>query len=814
MRPGALIELDFITESSTKIHYHENFELLFVISGSVNVTIEDDSFLMKSGDIIIVNTNHRHGYEGTEDLVLGRFVISYSRVRELLGMNHVLFWCNSVNEPSEAYDSLRRIIAKIFNQSLNNQEHNKLYIGSLYYQMLYVLAENFTVSSNQPNEEGAREKTDDRMQEIFSYIRNNYQQNISLEDIAQHLFLSTTYVSKYIKQKCGINFISLLNSVRLSHAVEDLLYSDESIMKISLANGFASVAAFNKIFKENYHETPSEFRKGHKSTTDRYKENYLKSKAVIREKVEKYLERNPSQKQDELEEYKICADIDMNTRKEVEWDKCVCWMINIGTAVDLLNANTRQQILNNREQMGFKYVRFWDIYDPEMYLDIHSPDGQQNFSRLDAVTDFLVENQLRPYIELGFKSRRVIGNMKKIIHLEQRSDFFASEQEMEVFYHSLFGHFIKRYGSWEISQWYFEYWEMPETPVSGDMALRYAELNATQHKTFFRQFNIIAGALREQLPKAQIGGAGFPIRIYGETHFTEILQMWERERQQPDFISLSCYPYMQEMKNGTYYEKRLSDLNFVRYGIEMANSAMQKTSFCSIPIHVTEYSMSLSSRNVLNDSCLKAAYLVHNTIDCLGKAELLGHFFFTDAFAEERDTNSILFGGNGFLTKDGSHKPSYYAIEFLNLLYPTVIGKHENYLITKNERESIRLVCHNMKKPGYNYYLIEEDELKIKEIAGILSDREFLKISVKINNLKEGKYVAKTHILNNHHGSIQNKWISMNMESELTRKELNYLRMSSVSDISIQEIECAGGNLEFHMELEPNEIRYVHIYRK
>ncbi len=814
MRPGALIELDFITEKSTKIHYHENFELLFVISGTVNVTIEDDIFQMKSGDIIIINTNHNHGYQGSEDLVLGRFVISYCKVRELLGMNHVLFWCNSVNERNEAYDSLRRIIAKIFNQSLNNEEHNKLYLSSLYYQMLYVLAENFTVSSNEINAESTYEKTDDRMQEIFSYIRNNYQQNISLDDIAQHLYLSTTYVSKYIKQKCGINFIALLNSVRLSHAVEDILYSDESIMKISLANGFASVAAFNKIFKENYNKTPSEFRKEHKSTTDRYKENYLKSKAVIQEKVEKYLESNPNQQQGELEEYKIFTSINMDSKVELLWDKCVCWMINIGTAVDLLNANIRQQILDNHEEMGFTYVRFWDIYDPELYLNIHSPNGQQNFSRIDAVVDFLVENQLKPYIELGFKSRKVIGNVNKIIHVEQRSDFFANEQEMKAFYHSLFGHFIKRYGSWEVSQWYFEYWEMPETPVPGEIALRYAGLNETQHRVFFEQFNIIARSLREQLPKAKIGGAGFPVRIYGEKHFARILSLWEKEEQKPDFISLSCYPYMQEKKKDVYYEKRISDLNFVRYSIEMADVAMKSTTFRDIPIHVTEYSMSLSSRNVLNDSCLKAAYLVHNTIDCIGKAELLGHFFFTDSFAEERDTDSILFGGNGFLTKDGIHKPSYYAMEFLNQLYPEVLEKHENYLVTRNERGSIRLVCHNMKKPGYNYYMIEEDELEVKGISGILSDREYLKINVKINGLKDGIYVVKTNILNNHHGSIQDKWIGMNMESELTRKELNYLRMSSVSDISIKEIECVDRNIDFCMELEPNEIRYVHIYRK
>lgn len=43
--------------------------------------------------------------------------------------------------------------------------------------------------------------------------------------------------------------------------MEDLLYTNESIMKIAMDNGFASVAAYNKTFKEKYAMTPSEFRR-------------------------------------------------------------------------------------------------------------------------------------------------------------------------------------------------------------------------------------------------------------------------------------------------------------------------------------------------------------------------------------------------------------------------------------------------------------------------------------------------------------------------------------------------------------------------
>ena len=43
--------------------------------------------------------------------------------------------------------------------------------------------------------------------------------------------------------------------------MEYLMYTDIPVIKIAMNNGFASVAAFNKVFKETYQETPSAYRK-------------------------------------------------------------------------------------------------------------------------------------------------------------------------------------------------------------------------------------------------------------------------------------------------------------------------------------------------------------------------------------------------------------------------------------------------------------------------------------------------------------------------------------------------------------------------
>ncbi len=264
LRSDALVELDFITERYRAFHYHENIELLFVISGKMVMTIEGNAYPMNTGDMIAVNANRKHSYNGSRDLVLGRFLISYAKVSELLGQNQVVFLCYSGEEFNEEHRDLRRIIEKIFNQVICSNDKSKLYLNSLYYRMVHILVKSFSVKNSDLRFNAKSQKKDERIEEIFSYIRMNYYHNITLDDIAQHLHLSPTYISKYIKQRCEINFIELLNTVRLNRSMADLMYSQDSVTKIAMENGFASVTSYNKIFKNTHHMTPFEFRRLHR----------------------------------------------------------------------------------------------------------------------------------------------------------------------------------------------------------------------------------------------------------------------------------------------------------------------------------------------------------------------------------------------------------------------------------------------------------------------------------------------------------------------------------------------------------------------
>ena len=91
---------------------------------------------------------------------------------------------------------------------------------------------------------------------------------------------------------------------------------------------------------------------------------------------------------------------------------------------------------------------------------------------------------------------------------------------------------------------------------------------------------------------------------------------------------------------------------------------------------------------------------------------MAGYYAGSDRMSEHYDSNELLFGGRGVLSKDGILKPAGFAFEFLNRLYPYFVGKGENYLISSNGHGSYGMICHNMRKLSYNYYLQKKMNLK------------------------------------------------------------------------------------------------------
>ena len=98
------------------------------------------------------------------------------------------------------------------------------------------------------------------IEEALHYIKDNYREKISVEDIAAQVQLSSSHLFAVFKKQMGISPISFLNNYRISIAAEQLQGTTKSINQIASEVGIDDSIYFNKVFKKYYQMSPTEYR--------------------------------------------------------------------------------------------------------------------------------------------------------------------------------------------------------------------------------------------------------------------------------------------------------------------------------------------------------------------------------------------------------------------------------------------------------------------------------------------------------------------------------------------------------------------------
>lgn len=101
----------------------------------------------------------------------------------------------------------------------------------------------------------------DVIENACKFINDNFANDITLNDVAKHVFLSPIYFSSYFKKKTGEKYSDYLQKVKLNKARELLEDTDVKIPTIAEMSGFRDTNYFHKIFKNQTGLTPSEYRK-------------------------------------------------------------------------------------------------------------------------------------------------------------------------------------------------------------------------------------------------------------------------------------------------------------------------------------------------------------------------------------------------------------------------------------------------------------------------------------------------------------------------------------------------------------------------
>jgi AraC-like DNA-binding protein len=102
--------------------------------------------------------------------------------------------------------------------------------------------------------------SNDLIYQTVSYISANFKKKFSLEEMAKDLGVSKYVLSRLFSKTFHRNFNQYLNDARLNYACQRLENTSDSITNICLDSGFESQRTFNRVFKERYKISPSDYR--------------------------------------------------------------------------------------------------------------------------------------------------------------------------------------------------------------------------------------------------------------------------------------------------------------------------------------------------------------------------------------------------------------------------------------------------------------------------------------------------------------------------------------------------------------------------
>lgn len=122
-----------------------------------------------------------------------------------------------------------------------------------------VSPERYRKCNEKPSRKGIQHGNDTALK-ILAYLVINHDQNVSLSEIAENIYISEEHLNDLILKNIGKTIPELLTEIRLNVAKSLLCISDLKINEIAVVAGFDSINTFNRNFKAHYFMTAAEYR--------------------------------------------------------------------------------------------------------------------------------------------------------------------------------------------------------------------------------------------------------------------------------------------------------------------------------------------------------------------------------------------------------------------------------------------------------------------------------------------------------------------------------------------------------------------------
>jgi len=252
-------------------HFHPELELVFINGGNGKRHIGNHLSYFNQGDLILIGANLPH--YGFTDRLTGNCSETVIQMRkDFLGadffhipeMKAVEQLFERAKSGLSFYGTTKKEIGQRLEQLPKNTPPKRLFD---FIQLLYDLA--LSEEYHLLNAEGftfeVHQQDNDRADIIYGYVRQHFQRQITLKEIAKEVNMTVPSFCRFFKKlSSGKTFTQFVNEFRIIHACKLLIEETTSITEISYSCGFNNFSHFSRSFRLVTGKSPSEYRKDFK----------------------------------------------------------------------------------------------------------------------------------------------------------------------------------------------------------------------------------------------------------------------------------------------------------------------------------------------------------------------------------------------------------------------------------------------------------------------------------------------------------------------------------------------------------------------
>ena len=261
-------------------HDHQFFELVYIVEGSAEHTLNGQACMVYAGDYFIVDYGSRHKYRNCRDFKLINCMFTPELIDETLadcrGFDELLrIWLMRYNKRYYGLETVNRILkdesgeiqALLYKMQDEYDRRDMGFAEILRGTLLEIMILTMRKIVREQPDDLAKTAESTLVLDAIQYVKGHYRDKAIFGGFCERYHYSPQYISRKFKQETGVTPLEYLQKIRIEKCCELLTGSDMSTQEIAREVGYEDVKFFHKIFRRMLHMSPREYRKISKTSS-------------------------------------------------------------------------------------------------------------------------------------------------------------------------------------------------------------------------------------------------------------------------------------------------------------------------------------------------------------------------------------------------------------------------------------------------------------------------------------------------------------------------------------------------------------------